>query len=106
MSIIDSRKKEIETLIIEKKIVPVATQGLDLCFETLKTAKCIYQELFGEELNANSPDYILQIYNHLINSEAEIAIRNVTSQIKSRKQEEANDLEFGNFYKSRKPIAS
>lgn len=105
MSIIDSRKQELENLIKEKKVIPCAKQGLDLCFETMKTAKCIYQELFGE-LNSSSPEHILRIYSLLVSSETEIVIRNATEQMKQRKAEEIQESQYRDIYGFNKSIAS
>jgi 2-hydroxychromene-2-carboxylate isomerase len=106
MSIIDSRKQELESLIKDKKVIPFAIQGLDLCLETMRTAKCIYQELFGQEMNASSPEHILKIYNSLVSSETEIAVRHATEQLRSRKNEELQEVEYRNLYGFGKSIAS
>ncbi len=106
MSIIDSRKQELETLIKEKKVIPFAIQGLDLCLETMRTAKCIYQDLFGTELNANAPENILKIYNSLVSSETEIAVRNITEEMRAKKNQELQETQFRDVYGFSKSIAS
>lgn len=85
--LIKKRKEEIQQLVADQAIIPFAEKGFDLCLETFKSAKTIYQELFGEEISSNAPEVICKIYNNLINAETEVAIKQT---ILNRKKDQPN----------------
>lgn len=88
MDLINKRKQEIKALMTSKSISHCALEGFDLCLETLRSAKAIYQDLFGEKMTKNSPDVIFKIYSNLISSETEIAIKN---SLLLKKEQAASD---------------
>lgn len=74
-NLINKRKEEIKQLVESETIIPFAEKGFDLCLETFRSAKSIYQELFGETMNEKSPEIICKIYQNLLSAETEVAVK-------------------------------
>lgn len=96
MDLVNKRKQEIKDLMANKNLSNCAFEGFNLCLETFRSAKIIYQDLFGEQMTEKSPEVIFKIYANLVSSETEVAIKN--SLLAKRDQIKSDDSDFASNY--------